>query len=155
MLEHETSPAPIGMMVNAARLERNALIVMVDPVAIIVMRAREADHLPRGQILVAAVDWVGQKAAARVLQDAVEELFAVGAVELQRAVFQSGDDLVFLRVGELGKTLAVFTAARAIESGQRGAVLLCRRDRGLRTLLRRPLLIWPHHVVALKPAVRP
>ena len=54
----------------------DALIVPVDPVAIIVMRAGKADHLPRRHVLVAAIDRVGEKAVLGVLEDELEEILA-------------------------------------------------------------------------------
>ena len=54
------------VIIDADRRQRDALIVPVDPVAIVVMRARKTDHLPRRHVLVAAIDRVGKKAILRV-----------------------------------------------------------------------------------------
>ena len=110
--------------------QRNAFIVTVDPVAIIIVRPRESDHLPRGHIFVAAVNRVGEEAVPGVRENEREEALAVEAIELERAVLQTRDDLVLLVVGEIRKALAaVFVAAGIIECGKRLAVMLRGRER--------------------------
>src|SRR5262249_42867468 len=54
---------------DAHRRQREALVVAVDPVEIVVAGAREADHLPRRHVAVAAVYRVGEEAHLHVLDD--------------------------------------------------------------------------------------
>src|SRR5579864_7135560 len=108
------SQRPVRMIGDAHRRQGDTLVMPVDPVAIIVMRAGKADHLPRRHVSVAAIDRVGEKAVPGVFEDELEELLAVRAVELERAVFETPDDLVFLIVGEIGKAaVGEFGAAGA------------------------------------------
>src|ERR1700756_2043572 len=58
---NKSSLRPVRMIVDADNRQSDALVVTVDPIAIIVMRARKSDHLPGGQIFVAAVDRIGKK----------------------------------------------------------------------------------------------
>ena len=113
------------MIGDADRRQRNALVMLVDPVAIIVMRAGKADHLPRRHVLVAAIDRIGEKAGLRVLEDQLEEILAVGAVELERAVLETFDDLVFLIVGKLGKDLLPYLPRQAASSAARALRYCC------------------------------
>src|ERR1700730_16906938 len=113
------------MAVDADDRQGDALVMTIDPVAVIVMRTREANHLPRRQVFVAAVDRIGEKAALRVLEDLGEKRLAVEAVKLERTVLQPLDHAVFLLVGQSGKRFtAEFVAAGDLESGKRLAVLL-------------------------------
>src|ERR1700761_1185830 len=124
------------MIGDADRRQWDALVMLVDPVAIIVMRAGKADHLPRHHILVAAIDRIGEEPRLRVGEDQLEEILTIGAIELERAVFQAFDDLVLLIAAKLGKGLVlVFAAAGGIECGECLAIALSGRFRGLRALL--------------------
>src|SRR6185312_1501847 len=137
------------------RRQRDALIVTIDPFAIVVMRAGKADHLPRRHVPVAAVDRVGQKAVLRVFEDQLEEVLGLDAAELERTVLEAFYGFVFFLVGKLGEGLAAeFVVAGRVESGQAFAVLLRRRVGGLRALLLRSFLERSAHVKAFGPALR-
>jgi hypothetical protein len=71
------------MTADANRRQSDPLIVAIDPVAIVVVRARETDHLPRRQVLVAAIDRIGKKTGLSVLEDLLEESLGVETVKLE------------------------------------------------------------------------
>ena len=91
------------MRADADDRQSDALVVTIDPVAVIVMCAREANHLPGGHVFVAAIDRIGQKAVFRVRQYLTKKRLGVEALELERAVLEALDDVVFLVVGQRGK----------------------------------------------------
>src|ERR1700733_7785536 len=143
------------MIADADRRQRNALVMAIDPVAIIVMRARKADHLPRHHVPVAAIDRIGEKTGLSVGENELEEFLAIDAVKLERAVFQALDGFVLLRVAEIDKGPAVeFGAAGGIERGERLAIVLRRRDRRLQPLLLGAVLKRAAHIEAFEPARR-
>src|ERR1700742_4910999 len=76
---NKSSLCPVRMIVDADGRQRDPLVMAIDPVAIIVMRPRKADHLPGGHVFVTAIDRIGKKTALRVLEDLAEELLAVEA----------------------------------------------------------------------------
>src|SRR5277367_298100 len=120
------------MIVDADGWQRKSFVVTVDPIAIVVTGARESDHLPRGHVLVAAVNRVGEKAVLRVPEDELEKILSARVRELERAVLEALDGLVLLIVREIHETLAaVFAAAGDVERGECRPVLLCWRDRRL------------------------
>src|ERR1051326_4076736 len=140
---------------NGDRRQRDPLIMTVDPVAVVVMRAGETDHLPRRHVPVAAVDRIGQKTVLRVFEDQLEEFLGLDAVELERALLEAFNGPVFLLIGKLREGLAAeFGAAGGVERGQALAVLLRRRVRRSRALLFRSLLERSAHVMAFGSAVR-
>src|ERR1051326_7811157 len=140
---------------NGDRRQRDPLIMTVDPVAVVVMRAGETDHLPRRHVPVAAVDRIGQKTVLRVFEDQVEEFLGLDAFELERALLEAFNGLVFLLIGKLREGLAAeFGAAGGVERGQALAGLLPRRVRRLRGLLFRSFLELSSHVIAVGSAVR-
>jgi hypothetical protein len=91
--------------------QRYTLIVAVDPVAVVVVRARKTDHLPCGHVFVAAVNRVGKETVPRVRENEGEEALAVEAIEFEGAVFKTRDDLVLLVVGEISEAFAALFAA--------------------------------------------
>src|SRR5277367_6846110 len=144
------------MIADADGWQRNALVMAIDPVAIIVMRARKADHFPRHHVPVAAIDRIGEKTGLSVGENELEEFLAIDAFKLERAVFQALDGFVFLRVGEIDKgPVAEFGAAGGVERRERLAIVLRRRDRRLQPLLFGAVLEWAAHIEAFEPAGRP
>src|SRR5580704_5340999 len=100
------------MIGNADGRQRDTLIVTADPVAVIVVRAWKADHLPRGHVFVATVDRVGKETVPRVRENKREEALGVEAIQLEGAVFETRNDLILLVVGEIGEaSAAIFAAA--------------------------------------------
>src|SRR5690348_3333059 len=83
---------------DADRWQRVALVVALDPVAVVVARAREAQHLPADHVAVAAIDRIGEEALARVGQYLLEQPLGAGAVELDRALLEAAQQLVLLLV---------------------------------------------------------
>ena len=67
---------PIRPSHDADGRKRIALVMAVDPVAIIVARAWKADHAPGAHVAIAAVDRIGEKTLLRVLQQQFEERLA-------------------------------------------------------------------------------
>jgi hypothetical protein len=67
-----------------------AFIVAMDPIAIIIAGTREADHFPAGHITIAAIDRIGEKTFAGILQDDFEERRRAGAIECDRSLFKRG-----------------------------------------------------------------
>src|SRR5580700_4564632 len=61
------------LTVDRDRATRIRHIVLVDMVAIVVTRAREAHHLPARHALVAAIERIGKEPFYRVLQHQIEE----------------------------------------------------------------------------------
>src|SRR3984957_16483354 len=148
-------PRPIRLIVDADRWQRNALVMAIDPVAIIVMRARKADHFPRHHVPVAAIDRIGEKTGLRVGENEFEEGLAVDAVKFERAVFQALDGVVLLRVGEIDKgPVAEFGAAGGVERGERFTIVLRRRDRRLQPLLLGAVRERAPHIKPFEPAGR-
>src|ERR1051326_5381409 len=143
------------MIGDADRRRRKALVVPLDPVAIIVAGAGKADPFPGRHVLVAAVDRVGEEAVLRVLEDELEELGAVAAGELDRAVLEPGDDVVLVLVGGLGERLAAeFFPAIGGARAERLAIMLRRRERHLLAVLLAALVERPARVLALVAAGR-
>src|SRR5689334_21623900 len=70
------------------RRQRKALVMAIDPVEIVVARAREADHFPRAHVAVAAVQRVGEEALLDILDRLLEEFLAVGSIELHAAALE-------------------------------------------------------------------
>src|SRR5579859_1558278 len=97
---------PIGPAGDADRRQREALVVAVDPVAIVVAGAGKAHHLPADHVAIAAIDRIGEEALARVVQQLLEESFRAGAVELGRALLEAAEHLILLLVGQLRERLA-------------------------------------------------
>ena len=80
------------------------------------LRAREADQAPAGEVLVAAVDRVGEHAFHRVRAHSVEECLCRRPDELRRfALFERGDGFVLLRRSEPAERLAVGLGAMGVE----------------------------------------
>src|SRR5258708_11152902 len=77
-----------------------ALVVAIDPVAVVVLGAGEADHLPPDHAAIAAVDGIGEESLAGGVQHLLEEPGGAGAGEGDRALLHAGEHLVLLLVGE-------------------------------------------------------
>jgi len=106
------------MIRHADHRQCHALVMTIYPLAIIIMCAWKADHFPRHQVPVAAIDRIGKKAGLGVGENELEESLAVDAVELQGAVFEAFYGLVFLGVAEIDKgVIAEFGAAGRVERG--------------------------------------
>src|SRR4051812_9783984 len=67
---------PIRASKHARGWQRITLVVTIDPVAIIVTGAGEADHFPGDHVPISAVDRVGKEASLDVLNDLLEEILA-------------------------------------------------------------------------------
>src|ERR1700722_4989407 len=127
-----------GLADDADGRQRVGFGVALDPVAIVVAGAGEADHLPCGHIAVAAIDGIGEEALPRVGQHLLEKGGGARALECYRAVFERAEHLVLLIVGQLGKRLAdIGVAAVLVQLRQRLPIALRRGQRRLRALLRR------------------
>ena len=101
-----------------------ALVVTADPVAVIVTGAREADHLPRAHVAIAAVDRIGEKSLLHVLEQALEERLAVDAVELERAALEALNDGVLVGAASSAKALPA-CSRRAMRSSAASASRYC------------------------------
>src|SRR5258708_23756564 len=87
------------------------------------LRSREADEAPAREVLVAAIDRVGEHALDRVRAQRVEEgLLARPGEARGLARFKRRDHLVLLRGAQLGKRLAVRLAAIFIERREPAAI---------------------------------
>src|SRR5215469_1725747 len=85
--------------------------------------AREADELPAGEVLVAAVDRVGEHAFHGMGAQSVEERLRGRECELARlALFQRADHFVLLGGAELHERLVVGFAAISVELGEAAPV---------------------------------
>ena len=116
------------MLSDADGRQREAFVVPIDPVAIVVARTRKADHFPGRHIAVAAVDRIGEEAFLRVVEQLVEETFRAG--DFQRAVFEPGDDLILALVRQLRERFAAERIATVlVERCQRLAIELRRGGR--------------------------
>src|SRR3569623_585514 len=71
---------PLGAAFEADRRQREALVVAVDPVPIVVAGAGESDQLPLVHVAVAAVNRIGKKAQLDVFDGLRDEHHAVGAI---------------------------------------------------------------------------
>src|ERR1700692_2475568 len=121
------------MIRHADHRQCHALVMTINPVAIIIMCAWKADHFPRHQVPVAAVDWIGKKTGLGVGENELEESLTVEAVELQGTVFEAFNGLVFLRIAEIDKgVIAEFGAAGRVERGNCFTIMLSGSDRRLR-----------------------
>src|SRR5262245_15433707 len=69
--------------------------------------AREADHLPRRHVAVAAVEWIAEIALDGVLADHLEEDRGGEAFEVDLAGFELRQHAVLLGGGEVGERLAL------------------------------------------------
>src|SRR5215469_7749153 len=94
------------MHADTDRRQSDTLIVAIDPVTIVVMRARESDHLPGRQVPVPAIDRIGKSAVLRIFENELEELLAVSVFQLERIVLQAFDHLILPIVRKLDKPLA-------------------------------------------------
>src|SRR5580700_9789789 len=115
---------PVGMILDRCRRDRDGLIMPVDPLAVIVMRAGKSDHLPGRHVLVAAVDRIGEKALLRIVENKLEEVFSAALRQLELVVLQILDDLVLAGIRQLGKNLAEGGAAMAVEGCESLAIML-------------------------------
>src|ERR1700722_4015972 len=70
---------PAGTALKADSRVGDALSVASHPFLVIVVRAREADHLPGAHILIAAINRIGKIPLFGVLQEHGKEGFAVDA----------------------------------------------------------------------------
>ena len=83
------------------------------------LRARKADQPPAGEVLVAAVNRVGEHALHGVFAHGVEERLRGRPDEFGRlAVFERGDDFVLLRRRQTAERLAVCRLAVRVELGE-------------------------------------
>ena len=69
-----SSLRPVRMLADADGRQRLRLVVAVDPVAVVVVRAGKSDHLPGRHVAVAAIDRVGEETLLRILEDLGEEV---------------------------------------------------------------------------------
>src|ERR1700688_1802636 len=107
----------------------------VDPVEIVVAGAGVADHLPGGHVAVATVDRIREEARLDVLDRQRKERLSVDAVQLEIALFEILQDLVFPVVREICEAFSPFARlAGAIQSGETLAVFLSRSAFRLRAL---------------------
>ena len=90
---------PVGAAGDGDRRQREAFVMPVDPVEVIVAGAGEADHLPGDHVAVAAVDRVGKEALLDVLERLLEESLAVGAFQLGLAALEAFEEFVLLAIG--------------------------------------------------------
>ena len=83
------------------------------------MRAGEANEPPPREVLIAAIDWVGEHAFHRVRAQCGEESLGRGPGEVAGPVLLQGrDDIVLLGSGKLREGLAVGRAAIRLERGE-------------------------------------
>src|SRR6266403_5288678 len=108
----------------------------IDPIEIVVARAGIADHLPRDHVAIAAIERIGKEAHLHVLDDELEEGFAVDPFELDLFILKALEEFVLFRIGQIRKALSlIFRLAIFIERGER-LTIGCRRSvGGLPTLL--------------------
>src|SRR5690348_971925 len=92
---------PAGRAHDADRRQRETLIVTVDPVEIVVARAREADHFPRNHVAITAVDRIGKKALLHVLEDLGKKRLGIAVVEFQLFVLEIMKDGILVRIAQL------------------------------------------------------
>src|SRR5665213_2466215 len=127
---------PFGTARNAYGRMWIALIVSFDPIAIVVMRPGESDHLPPAHVPIAAVDRIGEKSALHILQQGVKKSLAIDALELDRSLLKALQDLILLVWWHVNPGFtAVLGLAVAIQCRKRGAVDLGRVLCRLRPLL--------------------
>src|SRR6185369_7288339 len=98
LARHGVSSTAFRRPVHSARdadgRKRKALVVTVDPVEIVVARARIPDHPPRDHVAVAAIDGIGKETLLHVLDRLFEERLSVGALEIHTVVLESSKNLV-------------------------------------------------------------
>src|ERR1700720_3455492 len=112
-----------------------ALVVTVDPVAVVVPGARIADHAPRAHVAIAAVDRIGEESLSRVSEQQLEKRPPVDAVQLGGTAFEPANDGVLVRVAEGNERAAFFSLAILVERRQRFAITHRRAVFVLRALL--------------------
>src|SRR6195256_206553 len=158
LARHEVSSTAFRRPIHSARdadgRKRKALVVTVDPVEIVVARARVPDHPPRDHVAVAAIDRIGKETLLHVIDRLLEKRLSVGALELHAVVLETTENTVLVAVAELREGFAgIVRATIAVEGGQALAIFLRRPGLGLRSLL-----LGSHHegwavVEALLPAI--
>src|SRR5581483_1769452 len=85
----ESAPgSPLRSPADADGRVRVTLVVAAHPVAIVITRARKADHLPSAHVTVGAVDGIGEEPCLGVLQQRLEKLLAVDLFEAELAAFE-------------------------------------------------------------------
>src|SRR5208337_5373500 len=132
-----------------------AFIMAGNPVAVVVARAWEANHLPAGHVAIAAIDGIGEEAFPCILHDVLEECFAVLIAQLDRAFFKLSKHFVLCLIGKLSEGFSAMLAfAVAVEIGEALTILGCGSKGRLRSLLRRAILEWTLGIKALETAVR-
>src|SRR4029077_8864853 len=97
--------------------------------AIVITGAREANHLPRAHVAVAAIDRGGKEALLRVLQELLEELLGIRPFEADLPILEVMQDCILELRGELGEGLAGVTAGClvltvTVEGCERGTIHL-------------------------------
>src|SRR5579871_2487064 len=97
---------PVGATGDAHRRIGITFVVALDPIAVVVTNAGEANHLPTGHVAIAAMDGVREEPFGHVLEQGAEEALRIDAVELDLAVFEALQRVILLRGGELIEAFA-------------------------------------------------
>src|SRR3569833_1661278 len=118
------------------RAVRIRLIVFGDVVAVVVTRARKADHLPRHHVVIAAIDRVGKEAFHGVLQDQTKQALAIDGAEIDLAGLHRLEEIVLLLSAKFGEAFVLALAQVSINCGKTGAVARRRRRFALIALRR-------------------
>src|SRR5215475_3753190 len=138
---------PFWTAADANRWQRIALVMPINPVAVVVARAGISDHLPGNHVTVTTVYWVSEKSLARVLQQLLEECPADRAFQLYFALLQPREHVVLFIIGNFGEGLScVGSTAILVERGQPLAIPLRRRQWRLVALLWCSVGEGPTHV---------
>src|SRR5579871_656221 len=138
------------------RRMRIALVVPIDPVAIVVVRTGVADHLPGTHGAIAPVERIGEEAGLQVHDEVLEEVLRIDPLELDRAALESRENHILPIGGHLDEGLAVLERAGVlVERGEPASIQLCGRLRVLLALRLAAFLKRALAIEALRLAIGP
>jgi len=116
--------------------QRVRLAILGNLVDVVVARPGESDQTPAGEVAVAAVHRIGEKAFLRVLQKHAEEALGRHIGELDVALLQPGENLILIGRRQGGEGLAgVGAPAMVVDVADRDAIKLRGRQLELVPLL--------------------
>src|SRR5580658_2538699 len=142
---------PAGAALETNRRVWHALSMARHPFFVVVVGARETDHLPGAHVFVAAVNWIGEVALLGVLEEHAEEGFAVDtAVELDLAALEALQHFVLIIRGNLAECGALEILTHVFVDGDNGGTVELRgREAALIALFWSSLRPRPSQIIVI------
>src|SRR5689334_24445473 len=123
---------PTGRAGDAHWWQREAFVVALDPVEIVVARSGITDHSPGDHVAIAPIDGIREKSLLHVLEDLIEKNFCIDAVEFQFSFGEVVQEGILVRDTNSGKIArAVDRAPRAEQQGARSSLCAVQAGRSV------------------------